>query len=290
MAQTRLSIARKDIVRHFESLAMRVFKRSQIDAILSENRDFWRLGQLMTVSKFIEFLIDRTQLKAIRFEFPSRTILRYTWGDVPIYELVLSLYPESYFTHYTALYLHNLTDQVPKTIYLNFEQPHKLYRDRTLDQSRIEIAFKSPMRTSKNIAIYKDHKICVLNGMYTGKLGVISLKGPQGENISVTDLERTLIDIVVRPGYAGGVFEVLKAYKLAKDHISVNRLAAMLKKLDYAYPYHQCIGFYLERAKYKKASIELMQKFEIKYNFYLTHYMKDMDYSKKWRLFFPKDF
>jgi len=146
------------------------------------------------------------------------------------------------------------------------------------------------MRTTKNVAIYKDQRICILNGMYTGQLGVISFQGPEGEKLRVTDLERTLIDIVVRPGYAGDVFEVLKAYTLAKEHISVNKLVATLKKLDYIYPYHQAIGFYLERAGYKKSLIELTQNFEIKYNFYLTHRMRDMDYSPKWRLYFPKGF
>ena len=59
-----------------------------------------------------------------------------------------------------------------------------------------------------------------------------------------TNLERTLIDATVRPVYAGGVFEVRKAYELAKEKVSVNRLAALLQKLDYTYPYHQAIGFY----------------------------------------------
>jgi hypothetical protein len=291
MRQTRLSIAKADIIRHFESQSVRIFTRSQIDNILSEQRRFWRLGESMTVQKFIEFLIDKTELRSIKFEFPSRTIVRYTWKDVPIYEVVLSLKPESYFTHYTAVYFHELTDQIPKTIYLNFEQAPKRYRDKMpLEQSRIEAVFKRPMRTSKNIAIYKDQKVCILNGMYTGQLGVIPFEGPGGAKIRITDLERTLIDIVVRPGYAGGVFEVLKAYKMAKDQVSVNRLAATLKKLNYIYPYYQAIGFYLERAGYKESLLELMQDFEIKYDFYLTHHMINMEYSPKWRLLFPKDF
>lgn len=35
------------------------------------------------------------------------------------------------------------------------------------------------------------------------------------KKIRVTDLERTLIDIAVRPAYSGGVFEVLEAFKNA---------------------------------------------------------------------------
>jgi predicted transcriptional regulator of viral defense system len=71
------------------------------------------------------------------------------------------------------------------------------------------------MRISQNVAGYKKYKICILNGMYTDRLGVIEVLH-NGAKISVTDIERTLIDIVVRPGYSGGVSEVLSAYNLAK--------------------------------------------------------------------------
>ena len=49
----------------------------------------------------------------------------------------------------------------------------------------------------------------------TNALGVIEIQGSEDETLKVTGIERTLIDIAVRPVYAGGVFEVLKAYKLA---------------------------------------------------------------------------
>jgi predicted transcriptional regulator of viral defense system len=117
------------------------------------------------------------------------------------------------------------------------------------------------------------------------------MEGPEGEMIRVTDVERTLIDSTVRPVYAGGVFEVLNAYRLARPRVSVNKLAATLKKLDYIYPYHQVIGFYLEKTGvYKETSIALLQKFDFKYDFYLTHGMKETAYSEKWRLYFPKGF
>jgi len=38
--ETRLSIAKKDIIKHFEGLPTRVFTRTQIDNILSEQRYF----------------------------------------------------------------------------------------------------------------------------------------------------------------------------------------------------------------------------------------------------------
>src|SRR5882672_4945604 len=47
-------------------------------------------------------------------------------------------------------------------------------------------------------------RIVLLSGKHTGRLGVTKTLGPQGEQLELTDLERTLIDIAVRPTYAGG--------------------------------------------------------------------------------------
>lgn len=289
MRESRLKIAKPDIQNLFDNLPSNVLLRSEIDRILNQNRKFWRVTESTTCNKFIEFLLKETKLKKIEFNFPYRNIIRYIWGKASIYEIILSLKPDSYFTHYTAVYLHELTEQIPKTIYLNFEQSSK--PKGSLAQERIDVAFKRPWRITNNISSYKDYKICLLNGMYTGKLGVIEMFGPEEERIVVTNIERTLIDIAVKPIYSGGVFEVLKAYKLASGKVSINKLAAMLKKLDYVYPYHQAIGFYLEKSGvYKETQINLMKKFRIEYDFYLTHQMKNMSYSKEWRLYFPKGF
>lgn len=187
--------------------------------------------------------------------------------------------------------MHNLTEQIPKTIYVNLEQPEKPKPKSPLSQENINRAFSRPQRVSKNIAILGDYKICRLNGKFTNKLGVINIKGSQGETLLATDIERTLIDSVVRPAYSGGVFEVLNAFIRAKDKVSINKLTAMLKQLDYVYPYHQAIGFYLERSGvYKDSQIRLLKKSDFKYDFYLTHQMKETEYSKEWRLYYPKGF
>lgn len=84
--------------------------------------------------------------------------------------------------------------------------------------------------------------------------------------------------------------EILKAYERASENLSVNKLVAILNKLDFIYPYHQSIGFYLEKAnKYRSKQIDLIRDKEMKYDFYLSYNMKDKDYSKDWRLFYPKN-
>ena len=291
MAKTRLEIARGDIVTLFDSVAVTVLKRSEISRILQENRQFWRLAQSTTCSKFIEFLVQRGRMRVVRLDFPSRPETRYVWGDASLHEVLLSLRPDSFFCHYTAMQLHELTDQVPKSLYVNAEQGRKIARDTSLEQGRIDTAFARRPRVSKNSCVYEGQRIYLLNGKHTGKLGVIDSVGPNGQSIRVTDVERTLIDIVVRPMYSGGVAQVLEAFRLARERVSVNKLVGMLKKIDYVYPYHQAIGFYLEKAGgYRDSQIALLKEIEQAYDFYLAYQMKEMDYSSRWRLFFPKGF
>jgi len=291
MAKTRIAIAKPDIVKLFDENPQKIFDPSGIQRILDENRSFWRLAKSMSYSDFINYLVEKTKLKKQVFDFAYRPIVRYTWGNTPPYELILSLKPNSYLTHYTAMYFHNLTEQTPKTIYINVEQERKPRPKNALIQERIDAAFKRPTRLSNNVAEYQGRTIRMLNGMHTGNLGVIKMSGPDGETLRITDVERTLIDITVRPEYAGGIHEVLKAYRLAKDKVSVNKLVATLKKINYVYPYQQAVGFYLEKASvYTQSQLDLVHRFEMKYNFYLVHEMKDYEYSQQWRLYYPKGF
>lgn len=290
---TRLQIAKADILKRFDQHPQKVLKHADIAAILSEQRTFWRLAQKTTTEAFIKFLLDQGRLRRFDFPFPYRSERRYAWGDVPLLEVLPSLKKDAYFTHYTAVRMHGLTEQVPKTIYLNHEQlPHNQNSD--LEQGRIDAAFSRRPRVSNNVIEHGDWRICLINGMHTGLLGVIDEQATYDDTrpvrVRLTNVERTLIDIAVRPIYAGGVFEVLKAFELAKERVSVNKLAATLEKLNYVYPYHQAVGFYLERAGYKSSSIDLLRRFPMEFDFYLAHEMGETEFVRQWRLHVPKGF
>jgi predicted transcriptional regulator of viral defense system len=105
----------------------------------------------------------------------------------------------------------------------------------------------------------------------------------------VTNIERTLIDIAVRPFYAGGTSEVQRSYVKAKRKTSVDMLVSILKKINYIYPYHQVIGFYMQRAGFGDSALNPLKKLGLKYDFYLDYGMEEKDYSKEWRIYFPKN-
>lgn len=287
--QDRMEIAQSDIEKHFDSLEKPILKKHDIDNIVHQHREFWRLSNTTAVNEIIAFLMENSKLRKVDLPFPSQPTTRYLWGEISLYELALSLRSNSYFNHYTAMYLHGLTEQIPKTLYVNSEQKAKWASTAKLEQSRIDRALKKAPRLSKNIVECEGMRICLLRGKNTSNLGVTQIEGPTGTFLHTTDVARTLIDIAVRPFYSGGVFEVLKAYRMAKAMFSVNELTAYLRKIGYIYPYHQVIGFYLDKAGvYKDTQIKLLAKIDKEFDFYLQYQMKDTAYSKKWRLYYPK--
>lgn len=281
--------ARPLIEAFFDAWPLRVFNRKAFDRILASKRRDWRLPASMTTKTFLTYLLENTHLQQIELESETYSNLtRYAWGKPSALELALSVKPNAYLCHLSAAFVHNLTDQIPKTIYVNHEQSPKPRPSGSLAQDALDRAFARPQRTSKLVYTHGGARITVLNGKNTERLEVGEVTGPNDELLQATKLERTLIDLVVRPIYGGGLPTVIDAYRAGKSRISVNTLKATLKKLDYVYPYHQAIGFVMERAGYEPERYQMLLALGTNLDFYLAHDMTEKDYDSKWRLFFPK--
>jgi predicted transcriptional regulator of viral defense system len=275
----------------FADWGQEVFMLADMKKILDKGKFLLGLPAAIKVKELVSFLEEHGVISAIEVETPGgEEVRRFRTERATAYELALSLKKNSYLSHYSAVFLHGLTDNVPKTIYTNTEL-HRGGKSNSgrLEQGNIDRAFSCNMRQSNQVARYDDIDIYLLNSKNVGHVGVKDFDF-NGIKLRVTDIERTLIDITVRPNYSGGVYEVLHAYEAARDKISVNRLMATLKKLDYTYPYHQAIGFYMEQAGYSESVLQLVEKMDIEYDFYLTYKIKDAEYSERWKLYYPRGF
>lgn len=288
----KIESARFPIIDYFDSLSKRVFTHEEIAGILFENTESWNLASRQTVSGFVDFLVENTKLKSIILEnesdgFPK--LKRYVWDNPSIHAIAQSIKKSSYLSHGSAVFLLGLTDLLPRTVHLNFEQSPKPSSKGILLQENIDRAFSRPQRKTKFIYRYEDYRIIVTNGKFTNRLEVSPLKTFSSEIVDATRIERTLIDIAVRPNYAGGVTQVLDVYRRSRELISVQVLIATLKKLDYVYPYHQSIGFYMEKAGYLEKQFSRLKKLGTDYDFYLNYELpKSRRYDKKWRLYYPE--
>ncbi len=285
--KVQLSAVKHDILTFFEKQDRRVYDELELSRIFDEQRKLWRLSSIITLEKFVDYLVRRTPMVRHKFSFPRFSPRRYVWENAPVNEILLSLKANSYFSHHSAVFLHGLTENAPSAYYVTFEQAPKLDRSMPIKQQEIDEAFQKPVRASQNFATFQRQRVYLLNGMYTGQLGVIEQRGERDSLLRLTSLERTLLDIVVRPNYAGGVAEVLQAFRLAKGRLSTNKLLATYKQLNFVYPYHQAIGFYLERAGYGAAAVRLFSDLGQNYEFYLVHGMGKTTYIKSWRLHVP---
>ena len=304
-------VVRNQIESTFRGQARRVLSQQDVFDLITEHHEHWRLDKSINeeqIKSMIEAnevweigaatpraillgLVRHGVLKRIQLPFPHRGYTRFSIGECSIFELLQSLDQNAYFTHYTALQLHGLTEQIPKAIYLNVEQ-FATGGAGQLSQESIDRAFKGKPRITNNVIEYDGRRVFKLNGMNTEKLGVTTMTADESSvPIAVTNIERTLIDITVRPMYAGGVSEVAKAYGAAAEHCSVNKIAAYLRKLNFTYPYHQAIGYYLERSdEYAADQVELLARLPMEFDFYLSYQMKNTDYNERWRLYIPKGF
>lgn len=275
-----------NIIKHFDQLDQHVFTAIDLGKVMNAQHSEWNLASRTTRNEFIHFLETNTSLRRVTFRSEQyRDITRYSWGRRSAYELALSFRGHAYLSHHSAVFLHDLTDQVPTTVYLNHEQSPKATSSQ-LSQESIDRAFARKARSSNYVLTGDGMRVTIVNGKFTNRFGVVKLSTPFGK-LDVTDLERTLVDIVVRPNYSAGIHEVVKAYRSAIDQVSSNRLAATLKALDHSYPYHQAIGFLLQRSGASASTLSLFRRMEMKYDFYLTYNIQDPAFDPRWRLYYP---
>ncbi len=192
--------------RFFDQQLRHVFRESDLKVLLQRHADEWRLPQrLSSVPKFTAFMAEHGGLRKVKLESEHyRNATRYVWGQLRPFELALSLGPHAYFSHATAMFLRGLTDQIPKTIYVNEEQTPKNFGASELTQQGIDRAFAGKQRTSRAIFNHDGLRVLLVSGKWTSRLEVGTVDLPDGTTGPATKIERTLIDIAVRPDYAGG--------------------------------------------------------------------------------------
>jgi hypothetical protein len=188
-----------------------------LEELLTTRRDHWQLTERPGIKELIRVIEEHELLQIAEIasnEYGWKT--RYALGKVSLLQLASSFYKGSYLSHGTALQIHGLASQ--NQVFVNHEQSPKAFGSR-LSQSGLDRAFKSPQRQSNYVFRYGPRTITFLNGKNTGRAGVVEIQGTEHGSLQVTTLERTLIDVIVRPQYAGGIRNVIKCFEKAKDRI-----------------------------------------------------------------------
>jgi hypothetical protein len=204
MPKPRIDIVQ--LTQYFENRTNDTFSLSDLTSIFTEHSDAWNLPQNMTPQTFVRMLLHRMKLREVRLRSPNySSLLRYTWGSNPSpLSVAISIKEDAFFSHASAMWIHGLAKD-HKNIFINKEQSEKSRNSGPLTQEAIHRAFQSQQRRSKMIYKSQGVTITILNGKHTGRIDVGRATSPSGQEVDVTSIERTLIDITVRPGYSGGL-------------------------------------------------------------------------------------
>jgi hypothetical protein len=209
--------------------------------------------------------------------------------DLNMYEILSYMNTKSYLSHYTSMSILGLTDQLPKDIYVTIPQKRKT-EPCVLTQDEIDNSYSKPFIRTENIY---NNNVLILNTMDNSDGHFQSIKHEIYGEIRLSDYEKTLIDITIRPEYSGGIYEILEAYRRCSKKISGNDLLKKLRDQNYIYPYHQVIGFYMELSGgYSKSVIRGLKTFGLDRDFYLMKGLKKENclYDDNWKIYYPKDF
>jgi hypothetical protein len=92
----------------------------------------------------------------------------------------------------------------------------------------------------------------------------------------------------VRPVYSGGATEVLEAFHAAREQLSIEKLVDILGVLGHKYPYHQAVGFYLQRAGLSDKQLAPLKALGLDFDFYLAN-GPTVAIDRSWRVHVPSD-
>lgn len=282
-----------------------VLNVTAVRTIYAALRDKQLLLKRTKLSDFSKYLVspesDLFREISITSSKDGKTITRLVprHEQVSSYAIALSLSPHTYVSHYSALYLQNLTLNVPKPLYIKKKatKSKAFHEAEKLSQSQVDEAFAAPVKTTKNIYTFnyegKMREVYLLEKSAAIDNGITKISAPHAPSgIPLSGIEKTLIECVIKPNYAGGTQEVMAAFRAAKDRLKVLRMMQLVEKGGYSLPYGKNILFYMDRAGYTEQQKDLVRQRltpETKQlNSYLEKSMRDPAFDTNIGVYYPK--
>lgn len=153
--------------------------------------------------------------------------------------------PASVFCHWTALSIHGLTKELPRTIFA--------YHFKNTKQERIPLGTTPEdwldLERPRNAL---PQKVVGTSVDWTRSAGQRDFGHTMatfaGLPIYVTDLERTLLDAIRLPDKAGGIMNALRVWRSAKDRLSLDTLIQYVERFESGVLFQRA-GFVLEQLK-----------------------------------------
>ena len=166
------------------------------------------------------------------------------------FEIAMALVDPAAISHWSALHYHELTEQVPRTVFVLTKTETSVPRLRNAGSKRSNRGYLVRDTT------YQFIQVRTKRFFGTQKVWVGDAR------VSMTDRERTLLDGLSMPQYCGGFAEVLHAFQVGLDRLDIERITDYAVRLDTATA--KRLGWVLERQGLDSSQVETLAALPIK--------------------------
>lgn len=143
-------------------------------------------------------------------------------SDAHEFEVAMALVNPAAISHWSAMSYHGLTEQLPRTVFVLTTTEHSVPRLRDGSSVRREGGYVVAGVTYRFVQVQPER--------YFGTQDV----WVGDSRVTVTDLERTLLDGITMPQYCGGFAEAIHAFEEASDRLDLERIAQYAERLGTA--------------------------------------------------------
>mgnify|MGYP003601078998 CR=1 FL=1 len=141
---------------------------------------------------YIEKFVDKYQLKEV-----LNGIYIFPKSEIDGNFIFQSQYTRSVISHETALYMHDLSDVIPKRTIMSMPISYKLSQVEKNERNYIDVYKKLyNNRTSYVVKYYQNDPIYLIKNQPIGKTQIRIMNTYQGNEVRVTSAERTIADIL----------------------------------------------------------------------------------------------
>lgn len=190
------------VISEIEDRDMIIFTPKDVRRFLGTSRD--------NTYRIIQNMEDKGLIRRIE---RGKYILESTLDRLDIYEIVPEIFQPSYIAYWSALHHHDMTEQVPRTVFLATTKR------------------KKPL----SLQGQKIRYVTIQERFFFGY--------ERYEKVIVSDREKTLIDCLRNPRYAGGISHIFESIPLDLDTERLIRYCEMIDSSAVA----SRLGYMLER-------------------------------------------
>ena len=116
--------AESDIRDYFAKNNFLVYTRNDLIDIFNQQRDFWEIASYRNYKHFLSFLDEKQILIKEKLVNIHNGAIKYLWNkfNVTNFDKAIAIKKDGYLSNFSAMQIHGITLQIPKTIFVSFDQ------------------------------------------------------------------------------------------------------------------------------------------------------------------------